>query len=557
MNFPFPPPRMASPPPLISPEGWPISDSTQVVASPLYGEPYQTRRRVSPVKEASSPKRHATVTGTPGEETIVYYRPDHLTPPLWAIRAYEPGKCKCPLIPSLTELQCNWVFLDVMFFEYAPPAVVYQAAHHTNPILSLEPTLAPRHIVLPFNLLYEPRAIYNEGNFETLCRIYHSTCRVSLAGDILVFYVTVMPPRPWPKTVAGVTPHFMIPPGPSALRTPQAFNVVGDNESVGPDLDCRGLVDWKPLFTFVRDYFETIGVPITEVIYRSDSTLIVLVSRDTDPRKLPRSVANTRCGYVYDDQMGRPSLPQGELLSDTIPGTPDETEYKILRPGVPVASTYPSASPVNFFRGTAGALVKNRLGNAFLTVASYGTPSTGNFLMHHPLPSSPATRIGHQVLEVGHTGIGLVQLHPRRTFVNQTFRSEGIAEGVLLKKLMRILGYQPSMVFIDTPNTGCLEGTISVTSFRRMPGGGCDQTSEDQWVLTVWFYMGQESGRAIPDGACGSAVWTASGDVVGFLRHAPMTGLAKGWAACTAADELIDRGFTLFGGEKEEDESLA
>lgn len=93
------------------------------------------------------------------------------------------------------------------------------------------------------------------------------------------------------------------------------------------------------------------------------------------------------------------------------------------------------------------------------------------------------------------------------------------------------------------PDTGCLEGTASLTSFQRMPGG--DPTSKEWWVFTAWFYLGRDSEGIVPDGARGSAVWTAWGDVVGFLCHAPEKGAMKGWAACTAADELIDRGFAL------------
>lgn len=57
--------------------------------------------------------------------------------------------------------------------------------------------------------------------------------------------------------------------------------------------------------------------------------------------------------------------------------------------------------------------------------------------------------------------------------------------------------------------------------------------------------MGQDSAGSLPDGMCGSAVWTEDGDVIGFFRYAPKDGAMKDWCAGIAADELINRGFTL------------
>jgi len=44
---------------------------------------------------------------------------------------------------------------------------------------------------------------------------------------------------------------------------------------------------------------------------------------------------------------------------------------------------------------------------------------------------------------------------------------------------------------------------------------------------------------------CGSAIWTEDGDVIDFYRSAPKYGAVKDWCTGIAADEMINRGFTL------------
>lgn len=105
-----------------------------------------------------------------------------------------------------------------------------------------------------------------------------------------------------------------------------------------------------------------------------------------------------------------------------------------------------------------------------------------------------------------------------------------------LTRLVPVKGRRTGdFVFLDLLDTGFIEGSFKITSFQRI---------EQQWVCTIWLYMGQDSADTLPP-VYGSAIWTADEDVLGFCRYAPKDGPMKDWCAGVAADELIDRGFTI------------
>lgn len=320
-------PKMTSLPSLMSPRGWPVADRPLVI-TPAPSRP--ATRTISPTTEASSAKRLAAVTGDPRLETVVYYRIDNHCPPQWAITLTEGQDCQCFVIALGMRTSTNRLLLDVIFIDDFLPLVVFPSSVPNNQTLSLEPNLAPRHILLPFNFRVNWRAILSERNTRTLGRIYPGTQQVDLVGQVLIFTVADMPPRPWPKTVAGVTPHFTPASGPSTMSRPYGFSILGPDASVLPGKDGRHMDDWRPLFMVLRAHFERIGVPITEVIYRWEYIVIILESRDADVKKLPRSVTHIRCLYLYDDEMWRPPIPRPCLQEDAIHGNPDETEYCTL-----------------------------------------------------------------------------------------------------------------------------------------------------------------------------------------------------------------------------------
>jgi hypothetical protein len=49
--------------------------------------------------------------------------------------------------------------------------------------------------------------------------------------------------------------------------------------------------------------------------------MIILENRNANVMKLPNRAANIQCNYLYEDQMGRPEVPQAYCLLEPFPET--------------------------------------------------------------------------------------------------------------------------------------------------------------------------------------------------------------------------------------------
>lgn len=401
-----------------------------------------------------------------------------------------------------------------------------------------------RHIILPFDLRTDPDAFYQPGNRDMLASIFPDNQGLSMDGMFLTFLQKATPPKPWPRTIAGLPLYFAPEISPQYTPRPFGFLVQPENGSIAEDQNGRDMEDWEPLFHIIQSHFRALGISITEVMYWGSYLIIVLEYRDTDVTKLPRKAANIACTYLYDDEMGRPPAPQARCITDPTPGNPDEINYKTLQPGVRLTSGYRTSKPDTFVSTTAGVLVTNVEGNEFVTVASHVFPDECGTKVTHPLPVSGRT-VGELIMKVTDTDIGLMKLADTESFSNVTFQSESISESVPLKRLGSVKKLQVGgFIYLGSPDTGSLEGSFMRSSFQRMPID--DRSAPEQpWVFTAWVYMGQGSASTLPDSMCGSAIWTSKGEVIGFFRYAPKSGVMKDWCVGMAADELIQRGYKL------------
>ncbi|KAI5862476.1 hypothetical protein GGS23DRAFT_572537 [Durotheca rogersii] len=318
------------------------------------------------------------------------------------------------------------------------------------------------------------------------------------------------------------------------------------NGVIAKDQNGRDTKDWKPLFHIIKGHFESLGVPITEVMCMDSCVIVVLKRRDTDMGKVPCQAANIICFYLFDDEMGRPPAPQARRLTDPTPGNPDNSQYDALQPGLRVTSSYLPSHPDMFLSTTSGVLLKDHLvGNKYMTVASHGFPAECGTQVFHALPGNGRV-IGELVTKSTHADVALVKLCDAETFSNVTFHNDDgmMPQNIQLKRLVQVEGRQRSeLAYLDSPDTGLIQGTYMFTSFAAIPSD--DNSPEQQWIFTIWLYRGQDSAISLPGGMCGSAIWNEDGDVLGFFRYAPTEGVMKDWCAGIAADELIDRGFTL------------
>ncbi|KAG5305338.1 hypothetical protein I7I50_05702 [Histoplasma capsulatum G186AR] len=506
-----------------------LSDTAEMLLiSPIIvtpnGQPASTpspnrKRKITPSSEESSAKRIAVITSPPRE-----HRADTVQ------RSSVPNPLGWPTSAPQARIDERQTFF-------------------TNPRLQRKlssPEQAPppplQHIILPFDLRENPDAFYNEENRNILSSIFPETHGLAMDSMFLIFLQTKVPPKPWPRTIAGVPVCFAPEIGPQYIPRPIGIPAYVKNPSISKDLNGRAMQDWEPLFVSIKTYFQEQGISITEVMYLKSYVVIVLEHRNTDPTKLLSQAANIRCFYYYDDEIGRPASLRACRLTDPTPTNPDNNEYSTLQPGLRVTSDYLPSKPGTFLSTTAGVLVRDAVGNEFMTVAPHGFPDECGLIVNHPLPSG--RDIGELIREVAHTDVALVKLRETEKFSNVTFQNS-ILESIQLKRLASAKGPpEENTIYLDSPDTGCVLGSLLMTSFQRVPIDDSFQPNQ-QWVFTIWNYMGQDISSTLPERICGSAIWNGDGDVLGFFRYAPKAGVMKDWCAGIAADELINKGYTL------------
>ena len=424
------------------------------------------------------------------------------------------------------------------------------------------PTDYPKHIILPFDLRDDPKAIFNEQNRGLLVDIFPGTYAVSIDGGFLHLYQHEMPRKPWPKTVAGLPLYFAQGLGPE--NTPRLLGLPfpsAKSPRIAKDMDGWKMRDPTPLFHAIRAFFEAVEIPITEVIYWGDYVTIVLEKRDTDLTKVLGKAGGIACMYHYEDVMGRPQVFHAKRTTDPTPGNPDNSEYDRLQPGVRITSLYLPTDPDKFLETTAGVLVRDMAGNEFMTAAAHGLPPSCGTHVMHPDPKT-GRRIGEAMLETTHTDIAMVdpgellkaidkhthththiamvRLSEGENFSNVTFQSD-VADSIQLKKFLTLDQHRiGDTVLLDSPDTGCVEGTLMGVAFRRV-----GETPKQHWIKTKWVYMGQGTTGTLSNGVCGSAIRTDEGGVVGFFWYAPSEGAMIDYCCGTASDELVARGYTL------------
>jgi len=398
-------------------------------------------------------------------------------------------------------------------------------------------------VILAFDLREDPAAFHNPTNRDILCSLFPGTTGVGRLGMFLRFVLQELPRKPWPKTVAGLPIYFALELSPEDSPFPLGTGVSRRNGSIAENLDCRNARPWGRLFSIIQYHFEAIKVPITEVMYWDTYVLIVLEDRTTQWDKLPQKVAKVTCTYMYEDQMARPRSFPSRQLTEPSPGVPDENEYDTLQPGIRITSDYQPGQQGAFRATTTGVLLSDEVGNRFMTAAAHGFPPECGLSVLHPSPNGRV--IGELVMEVSYTDVALVSLEHGERFENVTFENE-IVSAIQLRRLIREEeNYTGGIVFIDSPDTGCLEGTFGFTSYQNIPSDSL--SPKRRWAFTKWVYRGQDhrSSHLPPDGICGSAMWTEQGDVLGFFRYAIDGGPFKDWCVGIASEELLDRGYML------------
>ncbi|KFX98235.1 hypothetical protein V490_02385 [Pseudogymnoascus sp. VKM F-3557] len=82
-------------------------------------------------------------------------------------------------------------------------------------------TVTSMLITLPFDLRTDPGALNDPKNRELLYKLFPGTAGLAMDGKFLYIIQAEAPPKPWPKSVAGLPLYFAPQIGPQ--HTPALF----------------------------------------------------------------------------------------------------------------------------------------------------------------------------------------------------------------------------------------------------------------------------------------------------------------------------------------------
>lgn len=361
----------------------------------------------------------------------------------------------------------------------------------------------------------------------------------------MVFVLETLPPEPWPLKVANVPCYLTTDPADNGPMVPlvhrsRARITLGDGLYLR---DAEHLID--QVFNTLREFFDQSPIQVTEIQYWRSVIIIVLVSTEHEIlENVPKSAGGCPCFYLKESDMDRPAELSTHRASQLARNSFDTSEYEPLRPGVMVNS---GEHPVEGcdFTTSSGVMVRDASGQTFMTAAARGFPGYPfTNKVHHP--NSRGKEIGEVVFKSSHSDVALVKLKENVTFVNEPFENSILPGGPFaLRQFARASDTRiGNNVYMDSPFSGFLEGTIGIHTLVRVPSNDRDEP-EQAWIRCHWNYMGQGSSSQMPAAVCGSAIWDDDLKVQGFFRYAPQSGRFQDWCLTVAADHLIDRGYTL------------
>ncbi|KAK4141293.1 uncharacterized protein C8A04DRAFT_31156 [Dichotomopilus funicola] len=256
---------------------------------------------------------------------------------------------------------------------------------------------------------------------------------------------------------------------------------------------------------------------------------------------------------VLEDHLHRPAwvdMPDKRVIQpQPNQGIIDNTTYDVLRPGVQINSkSLRDQADSSVLSTTAGVLVENDAGEAFMTAASHGIGEDGTVWK-----GGRADRIiGKAAVEIPFTDISLLKPKKDVAFVYKTFETEAAGPSPKFICLRTSEDDMPcGPCYLNSTYTGNMVGALvhkSVRLFKPDTPTTCTQR-DLRYVVYDWMHTGQVEGndsKVQPsDGTCGSAVWNGDGVILGFYQHYVSEGPWAGFAASVSASAVVDAGYRL------------
>ncbi|KAJ0415689.1 hypothetical protein BJY00DRAFT_326822 [Aspergillus carlsbadensis] len=413
-------------------------------------------------------------------------------------------------------------------------------------------------LVFDFDLRESPSKFHDRECRIRLLDAFPTAHAIDFDDRLLVCHFRQLPPKPWPQRVAGVPCYLTdhdndLGPFVSLIRRRDFSRI-----QLSQHLDLRdneAAVDL--VLDLVRDFFMQRAIPVTEIQFWSRLLIIVLEGGNDESffrhGRLPQSVAQCNCFYLFDEEMARPSwrsLSTVQRQSASVSGDPiDDTSHRLLRSGVILSSGQQSSQAGSEILTSSGILLRNHLGNEYLTVAAHGFPTEMDGAVYQP--NHPGRIIGQVSQRFPHTDVALVKLDDAVQFRSEASENEQVIPGRPAKFTGLSRAAETKLgddTFLDSPFSGFLRGTTLCHADLRVPTTD-DPVAPRQhtWVRCQWHYMGQGSSRAMSGGMCGSAVWNKEHKVQGLFRYAPTSGLFVDFCMTVAVDDLLSKGYAVGG----------
>jgi len=391
------------------------------------------------------------------------------------------------------------------------------------------------HVTMDFHLWQDGKqAAPTQAQSNAISALFPTCFAVAAAPPFLVVRVKALPPKPWPVTVAGLPLYLTTDAneGPMDLGT----RAQGPKLSISADL---GL--WKTpnreAFILIFEEFAKLGASVDRVQWFGIGFKVLAASEPYNDWKsrLPSFINNLFVGYAFGEDFGdekalRKKEPEGAIH--------DDETYDILRPGVKLYHAAHEAK--DDLKTTSGVCVQSPHGTKYITVAKYGFPSGVDTEVWHPHKRG---RLVGQISKVfGETDVALCQLTLGLPYSRETFTTTDselkIGPFQALADMDTIqLG---SLVYMDTPYTGRVEGTLMVKEVLRLPQ---DEPADDtQYAICIYAYFGNGN-DTLGNRCCGGVIWDDNLNVLGQFRF--RTTEKSGWCYCPTFDNLRRLGYRL------------
>jgi hypothetical protein len=499
------------------------------------------KRKITPSAEQSSSKRQMIITTPSYSHHNTAEGTDISTDPFYAPKQLFPrGTARVPHAQPLPNTNASHVAL------------------HT------------RNILLPVDLRDPKVNPLGKDVVPMLRGIFPGTTEivVGMGNGYVHFKVKEMPKTPWPLTVGGIPITI----GTDAVgRGPLFPRAALGRPSLSICNDFNGSegfsnIEFRRLGAAVVTEFRknSPDIRLVEIIFTMDRAFYIIVGNESNigpaiRNKLPGRIAGCFTGYLHDREIHRPKWvdrkAKREIEPHPVMGVVDTTAYEVVRPGVMICSKAlkDHGHPATYST-TSGVLVKNVVGNRFMTAAAHGIGE--NETVYQPLTDGEKKVLGRTVQEISFTDVSLVALEDGVEFINENFEN---SSGVV-PRLTRLFGENPdgallsfTPVYLNSPYTGNMEGSLVASSLKVECHPPIHPVEEaPSYVAYDWVYTGQVEGSGDtsaqpPNGTCGSAIWDDDGVVIGFYHYHIADGRFAGFAISVSASEVVKAGYCLVG----------